>query len=76
MNVLFSIGECRKQAAENTGRKGKNKPGAAKRVHTSHRVGGLEVEDEDSDYEPDEGFVKRRNKLTRQRRKCARNFNF
>ena len=40
----------RKPAAENTGRKGKNKPGAAKRVRKSHRVRGLEVEDDDSDY--------------------------
>ena len=76
MNVSFSIGECRKPAAENTGRKGKNIPGAAKRVRKSHRVRGLEVEDEDSDYEPDEGLVERRSKLTRQRRKCARSFNF
>ena len=68
--------KCRKPTAKNTGRKEKNKPGAAKRVRKSHRVRGLEVEDEDSDYKPDERLMKRRSKLTGLRRKCARNFNF
>ena len=63
----------RKPAAKNTGGKGRKKSRAAKRVRKSHKVRGLEVEVEDLDYKLDEGLVKRRSKLTEQRRKCARN---